>query len=201
MKYVQTETSRHGKVVYYFRRGPNPRLRLKGSPGSKEFEASYEAAMQETPILHVRDMPQLPEARKQATERYFRQFMPRAQRRCRRKGLPFDLTMDWALQQAEAQGFRCCLTGIEFFAKHPGRSARNPYAPSVDKIDPRGGYTQANVRIVVFAVNAMLMDWGPEVFEQVVNSYRYTRTKKRLLFPHFLGSAGRDQISEGKSNA
>lgn len=200
MKYVQTETSRHGKVVHYFRRGRAPRVRLMGAPGSEDFKASYEAAMQETPVPHVRDMP-LSEIRKQETERYFRQFMPRARRRCRLKNLPFDLTMDWALRQAEAQDFRCCLTGIQFFAKHPGRSARNPYAPSIDKIDPRGGYTQANARIVVFAVNAMLMDWGPEVFEQVVNSYRYTRTKKRLLFPHFLGSAGRDQNPEGKSDA
>ena len=190
MKYVQIETSRHGKVVYYFRRGKKPRVRLIGQPGTAAFSESYAAAMAETPVLHVRDMPTLAETRKQETERYFRQFMPRARRRCRLKGLPFDLTLDWALSQAEAQEFRCCLTGIEFFAKHQAKSALNPYAPSIDRVDPKGGYTQDNVRIVVFALNAMLMDWGQEIFEQIVNSYRYTRTKQRLLFPHFLSGAG-----------
>ena len=108
--------------------------------------------MAETPLPHVRDMQPLAEVRKQETERYFRQFMPRARRRSRLKGLPFDLMLDWALAQAEAQDFRCSLTGIEFFAKHAAASALNPYAPSIDRIDAKGGYTQDNVRIVVFAV-------------------------------------------------
>jgi len=43
--YVQKETSRHGKIVWYFRRGKEARIRLPGAYGSKEFNDAYMAAM------------------------------------------------------------------------------------------------------------------------------------------------------------
>lgn len=42
--YVQKETNRHGKTVWYFRRGKEKRIRLPGIFGSKEFNAAYDAA-------------------------------------------------------------------------------------------------------------------------------------------------------------
>jgi integrase len=44
LPYVQRETSRHGKTVWYFRRGDGPRIRLRGDYGSAEFAASYALA-------------------------------------------------------------------------------------------------------------------------------------------------------------
>jgi hypothetical protein len=67
----------------------------------------------------------------------------------------------------EAQEFRCVLTGIEFYSEPPHRRKMDPYAPSLDQIEPGEGYIIGNVRIVIFAVNMMLSDWGPKVFEQV----------------------------------
>lgn len=43
--YVQKETTRHGKIVWYFRRGKEPRVRLPGAYGSKEFSDAYAAAL------------------------------------------------------------------------------------------------------------------------------------------------------------
>lgn len=43
--YVQKETTRHGKVVWYFRRGKEKRIRLPGVFGSKEFNEAYDAAL------------------------------------------------------------------------------------------------------------------------------------------------------------
>lgn len=43
--YTQKETTRHGKVVWYFRRGKEKRIRLPGVFGSKEFNAAYDAAL------------------------------------------------------------------------------------------------------------------------------------------------------------
>ncbi len=43
--YVQKETTRHGKTVWYFRRGKEARVRLPGLFGSKEFNAAYDAAL------------------------------------------------------------------------------------------------------------------------------------------------------------
>lgn len=43
--YVQREKTRHGKYVWYFRRGPGPRVRLPGEYESAEWLAAYEAAL------------------------------------------------------------------------------------------------------------------------------------------------------------
>jgi integrase len=43
--YLQKELTRHGKVVWYFRRGKEKRIRLSGTYGSREFNAAYDAAL------------------------------------------------------------------------------------------------------------------------------------------------------------
>ncbi len=43
--YVQRETSRHGKTVWYFRRGDGPRVRLPGAYESPEWLSAYERAL------------------------------------------------------------------------------------------------------------------------------------------------------------
>ncbi|WP_285295652.1 tyrosine-type recombinase/integrase [Aureimonas altamirensis] len=48
--YVQAERNRHGKKVYYFRRGDGPRTRLRGDYGSPEFMDGYNAALTGQPI-------------------------------------------------------------------------------------------------------------------------------------------------------
>nr|WP_278521198.1 tyrosine-type recombinase/integrase [Brucella anthropi] len=49
--YIQREVTRHGKTIWYFRRGKEKRIRLPGQFGSKEFNAAYDAALagQEVP--------------------------------------------------------------------------------------------------------------------------------------------------------
>ena len=43
--YVQREKTRHGKTVWYFRRGDGPRIRLPGDYESPEWLEAYEAAL------------------------------------------------------------------------------------------------------------------------------------------------------------
>lgn len=43
--YLLREKTRHGKVVWYFRRDDGPRIRIRGEYGSKEFMAAYQAAL------------------------------------------------------------------------------------------------------------------------------------------------------------
>jgi len=43
--HVHRQETRHGRVVWYFRRGKGPRIRLPGPPGSDGFDAAYEAAL------------------------------------------------------------------------------------------------------------------------------------------------------------
>jgi len=45
LPYLLRETTRHGKVVFYVRKGDGPRVRVHGDYGSKEFMAGYQAAL------------------------------------------------------------------------------------------------------------------------------------------------------------
>jgi Meiotically Up-regulated Gene 113 (MUG113) protein len=45
-KYVEAQTTRHGRVVHYFRRSrEEPRVRLRTTPGTADFLAEYHLAM------------------------------------------------------------------------------------------------------------------------------------------------------------
>jgi len=69
----------------------------------------------------------------------------------------------WALATMEAQGHRCLLSGVPFSLEALGHGAApRPYAPSIDKIDARRGYTADNIRIICWAANLLLGTWGDE---------------------------------------
>jgi integrase len=56
--YIQKETSRHGKVVWYFRRGKEKRIRLPGAYDSPEFIEAYNAALAGRPVETKAKAPQ-----------------------------------------------------------------------------------------------------------------------------------------------
>jgi hypothetical protein len=45
LKYVVEDVDRHGNVRLYFRRKGQPKIRLRGMPGSQEFATAYQAAI------------------------------------------------------------------------------------------------------------------------------------------------------------
>jgi hypothetical protein len=45
------------------------------------------------------------------------------------------------------------VTGARFDLGPRGRFHQNPLAPSIDRINPRGGYTVDNVRLVLWWIN------------------------------------------------
>jgi len=168
-KFVHHERTRHGKSVYYVRRGTGRRIRLAGAPGTAEFTASYQAAIAGA----VYEPPAAPavvptSSAAQASERHIRRIMRGAIERAAAKGRGFDLDLDWALAEVRSSGFKCPLTGIPYFMETtvPKRGV-HPYAPSIDRIDSAKGYTKDNCRIVIFALNAMLLDWGEDIFRRV----------------------------------
>lgn len=185
LKYVQTETSRHGTTKNYFRRNRRERVRLPDDPNSDEFRAAYAKALASEPVPDVRDIkPTAVELRKQRTERTLKSALVAARRRAKAKGVPFNLDVDFLLDLVELQEFRCALTGIEFFAQIDNAASIDPCTPSIDRIEPQKGYVKSNVRVIIYAMNAMLLDWGEDVFIQIANSYRYTkRTKEQHSNP------------------
>lgn len=73
-----------------------------------------------------------------------------AKQRALKKNIQFDLTDDWAKERWTG---RCEITNLPF---ELGRQICNgPFSPSIDKINPKNGYTKDNSRFVLMAVNAL----------------------------------------------
>lgn len=90
--------------------------------------------------------------------------------RARKKGLPFDLTLDWVRERVLSG--RCSLSGIDFdYAPPPNGWRYNPRGPSVDQITPGAGYTMANCRVVITALNNALSQYGDDFFEEVAKAF------------------------------
>lgn len=78
-------------------------------------------------------------------------------------------------------GGRCELTGIPFSASKPLGCQRAPFAPSVDRIDSKRGYSADNCRLVCFAVNVALNQWGDAVTRRIAIGFV---AKEGTFAPH-----------------
>lgn len=89
-----------------------------------------------------------------------------ARQRARLFKVPFSLKISDVLWQLELGV--CAVTGIAFESGR-GRGTGNPhpFTPSLDRIEPKKGYTPDNVQVVIWAYNAMRGTWGDEVLRQV----------------------------------
>lgn len=93
------------------------------------------------------------------------------------------------------QQWRCAVSGIIFTP--PGRGAatfREPFAPSLDRIDCNGGYVPGNLRLVCNIVNYAINEWGMEPLMKLsaaleANRHKHRRGRppliqRRLKAPH-----------------
>ena len=79
----------------------------------------------------------------------------RTKARAERKGLPFDLDINWMHERLQ-QG--CALTRLPFdltLNLQRGKGSGHPLAPSVDRIEPARGYVKDNCRVVFWGLNAL----------------------------------------------
>lgn len=77
--------------------------------------------------------------------------------RAKAKGIEFNLSLDWVVSNL-AKGC-CAVTGIPFtIANQAGQ--KGPFSPSIDKIDPKKGYTEDNCRMVLLMYNSAKGPWS-----------------------------------------
>jgi hypothetical protein len=76
-----------------------------------------------------------------------------ARNRAKKKGLEFDLDVEWVYEKLKP--LVCERTGIDLTLTNKGAhyGSRNPLTPSLDKINPKGGYTKDNVQVVSWWYN------------------------------------------------
>ena len=87
--------------------------------------------------------------------------------RARKRGLPFDLDQHIGELQDRINKGACEMTG-QLFDLSPGRKWNSP---SVDRIDPKRGYTFNNVRLVLNIINVAMGDWGEETLKKVMGEW------------------------------
>jgi hypothetical protein len=87
--------------------------------------------------------------------------------RAKEKCLKHTITKDWLEEKTKSN--LCELTKIEF--DYDTTIQRNPFGPSIDRIDVSKGYTPDNCRIVIWAVNAGLGHYSERDLYRVCKAY------------------------------
>jgi len=72
---------------------------------------------------------------------------------------------------------RCEVTGIPFDMSSPVGTFKNPYSPSIDRIDNKKGYTKTNTRIVLWQVNLMHGELSDDEFLEICKAVVEGMTK------------------------
>jgi len=99
-----------------------------------------------------------------------------ARDRAQEKNWAFDLDAHRKEIQARIDAGVCELSGVKLDLN--GSRAFN--SPSIDRIDPKRGYTYDNIRILCFAMNSALGDWGEENLHAVLVSWLRKRQGERV---------------------
>ncbi len=99
------------------------------------------------------------------------QLMRQAKNRALKNNLLYDLDIKFLLELWNKQNGKCILTGIDFILERSEIYNSEPFAPSIDKINPKLGYTKDNVRLVCVAINYALNEFGEDIFKQICKAY------------------------------
>lgn len=81
-------------------------------------------------------------------------------RRSINKNLEFNLDISWVYERVEKNV--CEISGLPFEKNKNRKSLNNPFAPSIDRIDPNKGYTKDNCRLICFIINQAKSDYDDE---------------------------------------
>lgn len=117
--------------------------------------------------------------RNQAIMRSFGRMVIEARKRASAKGLECTITSDDVARCYIRSGMRCALTSCSFTTDKAEGAHKAPFAPSIDRIDCRKGYTPDNIRLVCVAVNYALGEWGEEIFARIARGYVRARDVRR----------------------
>lgn len=99
----------------------------------------------------------------------------RAKNRAKGCSYEFRLTADAVAEHMLRTKGRCEVTGLRFTTAGSEGSRKRPFFHSIDRIKPELGYTPNNIRIVCFAVNLAMLNWGEEVFAELARGFVFNR--------------------------
>lgn len=103
--------------------------------------------------------------RKTDVQRVVTLIVQRRRNSCKNQGIPFSITAKELGPMPEA----CPILGIPLIM---GDKVVGPNSPTIDRIDPNGGYVPGNVMIVSFRANTIKHNASLEELEKVVEFMR-----------------------------
>ena len=122
------------------------------------------------------------EQRRVATRKYrntahgrSRVLLKDARHRARKKRLKCTITVDW-LESRISEGV-CEVSGLPLVIS----AKKSPWTPSLDRINPRKGYTPENTRVVVWLYNMAKGDHSDDDVSQLMEAL-FTRRKRSKRF-------------------
>ena len=144
-----------------------------------------------TPSLFSQEIPQvLPTYHPEELNSLYKQMFKSAKKRASIKDREYSITCDQEqLIVKRANGF-CELTRISFAEKVDAEWFRNPFAPSLDRIDSSKGYEFENVRVVIYAINSAINEWGLDLYLQIAE-----RAVMAEKFPYHIVNARNDVVN------
>lgn len=85
--------------------------------------------------------------------------------------LGFDLTPEYIQKVFDSCQGKCAITGLPFSMELGTKKKRNPFRPSVDRINSKKGYVKGNIQIVLTIVNTMKMDYTDDILHPVIQAW------------------------------
>lgn len=107
-------------------------------------------------------------------------------RKKRVKPEDFNLTPEYLESVDNEQGGRCYWTGVKLrkFAaaeRDDPEYTRNPFKPSIDRLDGNVGYSQDNVVLACMAANLGRNSIDPDEYRQILNSMARQLTNAEIV--------------------
>ena len=92
-----------------------------------------------------------------------------ARARSLKKNISMELSPEWVEEHLKRG--TCELTGLPFsFEPPPEGVTRRPDAPSLDRINKHEHYTEDNTRVILWAVNCALAEYGTEIMLPILEA-------------------------------
>lgn len=103
--------------------------------------------------------------------RFLKELWYGTKNRAKRRGTECTLTFDDMLTLARRANGRCELTRIHWDLNSIVQGGmKRPWIPSLDRRNASQGYTMENCRMVCWAVNVALNEWGEAVLRRIVTA-------------------------------
>lgn len=96
-------------------------------------------------------------------------LLSNAKSRCKKKNVELHLSVEWVEEHLKRG--TCEITGLPFsFEPPPEGLTRRSDAPSLDRIDKHKHYTEDNTRVILWAVNCALAEYGTEIMLPILKA-------------------------------